>query len=232
MSNSDRNVMGSSCLTLTTQHFDNDCYRSELARMIVMHDYPLSMVEHEGFRDFCLSLQPLIKLVSRKTIRSDIVRMYEEENAKVMKLLTNIPGRVAITSNMWTATNQKKGYMTVAAHLINESWHLQDWNIDRKLSTLTLDNYSTNNCMIDLLLDKLVPSSLILYGQLLHMRCVAHILNLIVKSGLEVINCGVEKIRDSVAFWTATPKRMEKFEEAARQLNLEYAKKGSDVVDG
>ncbi|KAK2646721.1 hypothetical protein Ddye_021916 [Dipteronia dyeriana] len=109
MSNSDRNVMGSSCLTLTTQHFDNDCFKSELARMIVMHDYPLSMVEHEGFIDFCLSLQPLFKTVSRKTIRGDIVRMYEEEKAKVMKLLTTIMGKVAITLDMWTATNQKKG---------------------------------------------------------------------------------------------------------------------------
>ncbi|KAK3212409.1 hypothetical protein Dsin_017115 [Dipteronia sinensis] len=76
--------------------------------------------------------------------------------------------------------------------------------------------------MIGLLLDKRVPSSLIMYGQLFHMRCAV---NLIVKSGLEVIECGVEKIRESVAFWTATPKRMEKFEEAARQLSLDYNKR-------
>ena len=125
MSHSDRNVTGSSCLTLTTQHFDNDCSRSELARMIVMHDYPFSMVEHEGFRDFCLSLHSLFKHVCRKTIRGDILRMYKEKKAKVMRLLTNIPGRVAITSDMWTATNQKKGYITVTTHFIDESWHLQ-----------------------------------------------------------------------------------------------------------
>ena len=52
------------------------------------------------------------------------------------------------------------------------------------------------------------------------MCCCAHILNLIVKEGLEVIKESVEKIRESVAFWVATPKRLEKFVETARQLNI------------
>ena len=47
------------------------------------------------------------------------------------------------------------------------------------------------------------------------MRCCAHILNLIVKEGLEIIKESVEKIRESVAFWIATPKRLEKFVETA-----------------
>ena len=45
------------------------------------------------------------------------------------------------------------------------------------------------------------------------MHCCAHILNLIVKDSLDVINDAIENIRDSVAFWIATPKRSEKFEE-------------------
>ena len=97
---------------------------------------------------------------------------------------------------------------------------LLDWNIDRKVSTLTLDNCSTNNSMIDMLLCRLSPSSLIMHGCLFHMRCAAHILNLIVKSGLDVIDTGIERIRDSVAFWTATPKRLEKFEEAKIFLSI------------
>jgi hypothetical protein len=39
----------------------------------------------------------------------------------------------------------------------------------------------------------------------LHMCCAAQILNLIVKDGLDMIQLGIKKIRDSVAFWTATP---------------------------
>jgi hypothetical protein len=43
---------------------------------------------------------------------------------------------------------------------------------------------------------------------------------LIVKDGLEVIQHDVAKIRESIAFWTATPKRVEKFEEIAKYIRV------------
>lgn len=54
-------------------------------------------------------------------------------------------------------------------------------------------------------------------GTHIHMRCSAHILNLIVKIGLEVIKVAIDNIRESVSYWTTTAKRSEKFEEACRQ---------------
>ena len=66
---------GSSCLTLATQHFDSDVYRVEFSRMIVLHDYPLSIVDHVGFRDFTRLLQPLFKPITRFTIKRDIMSM-------------------------------------------------------------------------------------------------------------------------------------------------------------
>ncbi|KAL8469183.1 hypothetical protein ACS0TY_032130 [Phlomoides rotata] len=100
-----------------------------------------------------------------------------------------------------------------------------DWFIDRKLSTLTLDNCTTNDAMINLILNKLDNQSLWLEGSLLHMRCCAHILNLIVRDGMDVIGDGIENIRSSVAFWVATPKRCEKFDETARLLKVSTSRK-------
>ncbi|XP_019430198.1 PREDICTED: zinc finger BED domain-containing protein RICESLEEPER 2-like [Lupinus angustifolius] len=100
-----------------------------------------------------------------------------------------------------------------------------DWNIDTKISTITLDNCSTNNAIIPKIKDKLWLENLLRDGSLLHMRCCAYILNLIVEDGLEVVKDGIEKIRDSVAYWNATPKRSEKFEETAKQLRVPYTKK-------
>ena len=48
--------------------FDQACARKELASMIVLHEYPLSMVDHAGFRRFVSALQPLFKMVTRNTI--------------------------------------------------------------------------------------------------------------------------------------------------------------------
>lgn len=42
---------------------------------------------------------------------------------------------------------------------------LMDWNIDRKVSTVTVDNCAVNDAMINILLDKFSPSSLILGGK-------------------------------------------------------------------
>ncbi|KAH1242186.1 Zinc finger BED domain-containing protein RICESLEEPER 2 [Glycine max] len=78
--------------------------------------------------------------------------------------------------------------------------------------------------MIDKIKDKLLLGSLLRDGSLLHMRCCAHVLNLIVKDGLEVVKEGVENIQDSVAYWIATPKRKEKFEGTAKQLRIPYTK--------
>ena len=49
--------------------FDQEIARKELAAMIVLHEYPLSMVDHAGFRRFVSALQPLFKMMTRNTIR-------------------------------------------------------------------------------------------------------------------------------------------------------------------
>ena len=103
---------------------------------------------------------------------------------------------------------------------------LLDWNMDRKISTITIDNCSSNGGMINILYEKLsLNNSLLLNGKFFHMRCTTQILNLVVKEGLDVIRVEIEKIRDSVAFWLATPSRVEKFEDATRQLRIPCNKK-------
>ena len=99
-----------------------------------------------------------------------------------------------------------------------------EWNIDRKLFVITVDNCITNDVIIRLLLNKLDISSLMLGGSMLHMRCAAYILNLIVQYGLSLIGDGIERICDSVIYWTGSPKRRQKFEENAHQLRVQCTK--------
>jgi len=49
--------------------FDQDIARKELGAMMVLHEYPLSMVDHAGFRRFVHALQPLFKIGTRNTLR-------------------------------------------------------------------------------------------------------------------------------------------------------------------
>ncbi|KAJ0432485.1 putative transcription factor/ chromatin remodeling BED-type(Zn) family [Helianthus annuus] len=192
---------------LSCYNFDADKSRKDLAEMVIVHEYPLVIVEHRGFRKFVCGLQPFFKVPSRNTLKSNIMKIFEYEKQKTMRILEKNTSRIAITTDMWTSSNQKKGFMAITAHFVDDNWKMQsriirfiyvpcphtaevlagvlyeslcDWNIDRKVSTVTVDNCSTNDLLIHLLLDKLSLGDLILGGQLFQMRCCAHILNLIV----------------------------------------------------
>lgn len=106
--------------------FDQDNSRKELVSMVVIHEYPLSIVDHIGFRRFVKSLNSSFKMISRNTLRSDIMRMYNEDRASLKALLAHNDGRIAITTDMWTASNQKKGYMVVTSHFIDQQWVLRN----------------------------------------------------------------------------------------------------------
>eukprot|EP00257_Ricinus_communis_P017490 XP_015575936.1 zinc finger BED domain-containing protein RICESLEEPER 2-like [Ricinus communis] len=249
-------VDGTTSLTVKEKQkkviFDQDVSRRELVRMVVIHEYPLSIVDHLGFRSFVKSLNDNFKIISRNPLRSDVMKMYNNERISFKDLLEANEGRVAITTDMWTASNQKKGYMTVTSHFIDQQWVLHNltlrfyfvpcphtngviakvlmdsfsqFSLKNKISSVVVDNCTTNDAMINVLLEKLESSCLELNGDFLHMRCSAHILNLIVKDGLEVIDHAIIKVRECIAFWMSTPKRIEKFEEACRLLNVTKTKR-------
>ena len=76
-----------------------------------------------------------------------------------------------------------------------------DWNIDRKVCTVTMDNCSSNDGIINISVEKLsLSNSLLLNEKKIHMRYVADVLNLIVKEGLNVIEVEIEKFSKSVAY--------------------------------
>jgi len=58
--------------------------------------------------------------------RSDIVAQYEVERKKAIEYMAVIESRVAVTTDLWTSDNQKRGYMAITAHFIDESWTLRN----------------------------------------------------------------------------------------------------------
>ena len=53
------------------------------------------------------------------------MKHYGTEKYQTMKFLEKNSSRVAITTDMWTSSNQNKGFMAVTAHYIDDSWTLQ-----------------------------------------------------------------------------------------------------------
>ena len=75
-----------------------------------------------------------------------------------------------------------------------------EWNTNDKISTVAMDKYSTNDAMVSRLKEKLYSTCNLLDEKLLHMRCCAYILNLIVNDDFFVISGGIERINDSVVY--------------------------------
>jgi hypothetical protein len=56
--------------------FDQEVARRELGNMLVLHEYPLYILDHAGFRKFVQALQPLFKMHTRNTYRYNMIWFY------------------------------------------------------------------------------------------------------------------------------------------------------------
>lgn len=102
---------------------------------------------------------------------------------------------------------------------------LKDWKIEKKIFTITLDNARCNDNMQDLLTDSLsMHSPLRCDGEYFHMRCGAHILNLIVQSDLKVIGEEMRKVKKLVGYVIALKARKLKFKEHALVSGIDCSK--------
>ena len=191
--------------------FDSKAYRDALSKCIIQHDLPFSYAEYEGVTAVNKILNPEFKPISRNTAKTDCTKVFLIEKEKLKSLLATLPGRICLTSDVWTAVTTQ-GYMTVTAHYVDEKWKLnskllsfceldsphsgfelsgkllgvlKDWGIESKIFSLTLDNASSNDSMVRILKERLnLQNGLLCQGEFFHVRCCAHILNIIVQEGL------------------------------------------------
>ncbi|URE38006.1 hypothetical protein MUK42_36180 [Musa troglodytarum] len=219
-----------------------------LAKMIIVHEYPLDMVEHPAFVAFVQSLQPQFKMVDVSTIEGEVLSLYQKEKQNLMQAFVTMPGRISLTIGLWT-TSQTLGYICLSGQFIDSDWKLHrrmlsfmmvssphsenalseaigvslsDWNMKSKLFTITLDNNCSSHDIYSAnLRDHLSNKNmLMLKGQLFVVRCYANILNVIAEDVIASIHGIIYNIRESIKFVKASPAREEKFAEIALQLEI------------
>ncbi|KAK5793664.1 hypothetical protein PVK06_034816 [Gossypium arboreum] len=101
---------------------------------------------------------------------------------------------------------------------------LLNWGID-KLFTVTVGNASSNDVSIGYLRKKFNPrEGLVQNGKYLHMRCIAHIVNLSVVEGLKEMNKSVERVRGVVRYVRQSLARLQKFKECVVVEKIECKK--------
>jgi predicted ATP-grasp superfamily ATP-dependent carboligase len=60
-------------ISVESYTFHKEVAQRELGNMLVLHEYPLSIVDHAGFRKIVHALQPLFKLHTRNTYRYNLL---------------------------------------------------------------------------------------------------------------------------------------------------------------
>ncbi|KAL2895914.1 putative AC transposase, partial [Bienertia sinuspersici] len=222
--------------------FDQKVFIRLFAEAIMFHSYSLSIVEHEKLRVMLSYLQPKVQHVSRNTILKYCVKEHEILKATLHSKLDSIDSRICFTCDCWS-TITKHGYLTLIAHYVDNEWvfpsphkvHdiyafvlglLKEWGLESKTFSLTVDNASSNDVMITLLKSDIHSSSLLpCDGKFFHVRCCAHILNLIVQSGMQTIDVSVDKLRQLVLYIDASDIRKCKFDQYVKEMNVDFVGK-------
>ena len=104
---------------------DDKVAREKFSRVIIRHNLPFCSVEYEELRDYLSYLNPDYKCYTRNTAAADVVKTWEKEKQKLKSELENIPSRICLTSDCWTASVSGDGYIVLTAHYVDAKWVLQ-----------------------------------------------------------------------------------------------------------
>ncbi|TXG72895.1 hypothetical protein EZV62_001474 [Acer yangbiense] len=200
--------------TLGTSRFSVEECRRALAEMFILDELPFRFVENRGFRKFCFAMNPRFDVPSRRTIVRDLYKLYVEERMKLKKYFKSSQKRILSFSQITDHTGESIGRCIEKV--------LLEWGID-KIFTITMDNATANAVAIGYMSRKLNSwreDGTILGGKYLHLRCCAHILNLIVGDGLKDLHKSVVAIRNAVKYVKSSPSRLDRFKRAIEHEKL------------
>ena len=111
-------------VSVETFKFNEENSRMDFSKMVIKHNYPFRMCEHEYFEIFVHGLQPKFHHRCINTIKSDVLLVHKTEKEKLYKYLEIVPGRVSLTTDIWTSDHQNIGYICLTCHCIDDEWIL------------------------------------------------------------------------------------------------------------
>ncbi|KAF7841239.1 zinc finger BED domain-containing protein RICESLEEPER 2-like [Senna tora] len=217
-----------------------------LAEFVICDEQPFRVVEGHGFRKYSNRLEPRFPVPSRVTVARDCYKLFIEESKKLKAFLKKSCMRVCLTTDTWTSV-QNFNYMCLTAHFIDENWRLQKrilnfciienhrgdtigkaiekcllgWGIE-KVFSITVDNASSNDTAVAYLKKRLKNwNGLVCDGDYLHVRCCAHILNLVVNDGLKDLHNFISAIRNAVRCVRSSPARLQRFKDLVQKEKID-----------
>ena len=187
---------------------------------IIADQQPFSVVENEIFIKMMNIFDPRYKVPDRHQIKEMVIQEFDLRRSNIYYDLRKIPGKVSFTTDMWTSTLSSEAYLGLTIHYIDQNWTLQRFLLDiipfKNRHTRVNMSTAISNVLCEFnLADRALAlttdneSAMVVCGRKLaeefeqdlknlsfrHYRCSAHILNLAVKQGMEVIDQEILAVR-------------------------------------
>ncbi|GJS34271.1 zinc finger BED domain-containing protein RICESLEEPER 2 [Tanacetum coccineum] len=241
-----KNASGECTSTLQTWKHDKGRIKKALIELFVVGELPFKFVEHEAFINYTHACNGRVVLPSRHKLSRDVSKYYLDERSKLIAYLAKPTTTIHLTTDTWTSTCQRTNYMVVMANFIDDDWNMHKriinfrpikshraddisgdllkcivgWGI-KNVMAMTVDNSPSNDKAIGYLIKKLPNARLYDDGKHFHVRCMAHVLNLIVQEGLKVKNYHVECLSNAVRYIRQSTQRIKKFKACMKESGLE-----------
>ncbi|KAM2871190.1 hypothetical protein FF1_018860 [Malus domestica] len=184
---------------------------------VIKDEQPFKVVEGSGYIDMMKEAQPRFKIPNRKKIAAGVWDLYVLKRSKLFEAMVVT---AHFMDSEWKLHKQIINFIKITGHKGEDIGKvlkvcLNQWGIE-KIFSITVDNASTNDVAIDYMKKRLGEMNSLLVGvKYIHMRCSCHILNLIIKSGLEEPAKSVEGIRNCVKYIHSSLARLDKFRDFA-----------------
>lgn len=212
--------------------------------MIIVDEKPFRFVESRLFNFFCKTLQPRHEKLSRNTIKRDCMKIYEEKQK--MRTRVNEVSIVCLTTDTWKS-RRTKSYMSLTTDYVDKNWKMQkkvlgfrcfppshtwqaltnmmplflrEWGLENTVFTSTLDNIVVNDNTKKIFKMSFMRNNTLCLPYIFHVRCCAHVLNLIVQYGLEHIKSLINNVWESAQCIQSSASRKLDFETSLAQFGL------------
>lgn len=191
-----------------------EAFRQAITKWITTRDLPFSEVDAPEFREMVGMLYPGVQVPSASTARRDIDGRFEVEKKRVRALLQGAPGRLSFAVDAWTSPSAQ-AFLGITVHWIDAEWQLHsllmdmppltgrhtgsnlcaafttachDFGVLPKLLAVTTDSASNNGTFLGALEAACMQQGIVFDRASMHVRCIAHVINLAVQDFLRVLS--------------------------------------------
>ncbi|KAL0221616.1 hypothetical protein RCL1_001470 [Eukaryota sp. TZLM3-RCL] len=188
-----------------------------IIKMFILDFKALKFIDSPSLLNiFKFLLGPDFKFFTRQTLRRRILKLYQDLSEKLLEVVSG--QSVSVTTDLWTSINNTP-FISLTAHFIDESFNMHSFvtdirafghphNAERiadviyrmitdlkvdKYVAITTDNASNMKCGVETINSLFQATD---EREIIHQRCLGHIINLAVQTPLGHFKVALTKIRD------------------------------------